>query len=284
MIGSLLKKAATLLSPQPTLAELYVQHQGKASDKWQLYLTEYERLLAPYRERPVCLLEIGIQNGGSLDIWAKYFRRARALVGCDINKRCAQLKYSDARIDVIIGDATCRDIQSELLKHGRFDIVIDDSSHKSGDIVKAFSAYFPAISDGGLFIAEDLHCSYWQNFDGGIFHPLSSMTFFKLLADVVNYEHWGLPEKRSWLLSDFIERYNLHLDESLLEQVHSVEFFNSVCVLRKRAPLVPALGKRIVAGTEASVDAAVLTVHNSTCPQRSQRDNPFAQQASIKKI
>ena len=47
-----------------SLAELYNQHEGKTSDKWELYLREYYRLLSPYRESSISLLEIGIQNGG----------------------------------------------------------------------------------------------------------------------------------------------------------------------------------------------------------------------------
>lgn len=54
-----------------TLQQLYQEHHGKVSDKWSLYLAEYDRLLSPYRERAVNLLEIGIQNGGSLEIWTR---------------------------------------------------------------------------------------------------------------------------------------------------------------------------------------------------------------------
>jgi len=55
-----------------TLQELYRLHAGKVSDKWSLYLDEYDRLLTPYRDKPIRLLEIGIQNGGSLEIWDEF--------------------------------------------------------------------------------------------------------------------------------------------------------------------------------------------------------------------
>ena len=51
-----------------TLHQLYSKHNGKVSDKWSLYLMEYDRLLNDYRDKPMRLLEIGIQNGGSLEI------------------------------------------------------------------------------------------------------------------------------------------------------------------------------------------------------------------------
>ncbi len=49
---------------QPTLKRFYTDHRGKVSDRWSLYLTEYDRLLAAFRNKPIGLLEIGGQNGG----------------------------------------------------------------------------------------------------------------------------------------------------------------------------------------------------------------------------
>jgi cephalosporin hydroxylase len=137
-----------------------------------LYLTEYDRLFKDYRDKPVRLLEIGIQNGGSLDIWSKYFSNAAVLIGCDINPDCARLSYDDPRIGVVIGDANAPEVRKQVFKHSpQFDIVIDDGSHLSSDIVKSFALYFQHVVEGGIFIAEDLHCSYWIKFEGWLFDP-----------------------------------------------------------------------------------------------------------------
>ncbi|NTW52387.1 MAG: class I SAM-dependent methyltransferase, partial [Chlorobiaceae bacterium] len=84
------------------LGEIYDKHQGKVSDKWRLYLDVYDRIFDSYRDEPVNLLEIGIQNGGSLELWSKYFRNGKLFVGCDINKACEKLRYDDERIKVIV--------------------------------------------------------------------------------------------------------------------------------------------------------------------------------------
>ena len=60
-----------------SLRQLYDEHTGKVSDKWALYLEVYDRAFGPYRERPVSLVEVGVQNGGSLEIWSRYFPAAR---------------------------------------------------------------------------------------------------------------------------------------------------------------------------------------------------------------
>ena len=157
-----------------TLQQLYAQHSGKVSDKWSSYLTEYDRLLNPFRNKPVRLLEIGIQNGGSLEIWSKYFANATDLIGCDINPDCAHLPYNDPRIDVVIGEVNSHDTRSQLFNRcQQFDIIIDDGSHFPSDIIQTFGHYFPRLAEGGLFIVEDLHCSYWDKFDGGLFYPFS---------------------------------------------------------------------------------------------------------------
>ncbi len=233
-----------------TLHQLYAEHLGKVSDKWSLYLTEYDRLFDSYRDKPISLLEIGVQNGGSLEIWSKYFPHARALIGCDINPDCASLRYDDPRIHVIVGDANALAVSEQVFScSAQFDIIIDDGSHRSGDIVKSFAMYFPQLTDGGIFVAEDLHCSYWENFDGGLFDPYASMTFFKHLADVVNHEHWGVPKARADILQGILTKYRCKLDVSLLAQIHSVEFINSLCVLRKAPSEANGLGCRIIAGS-----------------------------------
>lgn len=232
-----------------TIEQLYREHSGKVSDKWFLYLDTYERLFAEYRDRPVRLLEIGIQNGGSLEIWAKYFAHAERLIGCDNDPLCNLLRYEDPRISVIIGDAgEPRTRTAVLTLSDRFDLVIDDGSHRSSDIVKAFALYFPMLVDGGLFVAEDLHSSYYRDWEGGLFDPYSSIAFFKRLADVVNHEHWGIARARASLVEGFVRAYGADLSESLLASVHSVAFVNSICVVRKRPAACNLLGPRVIAG------------------------------------
>ena len=244
-----------------TLTDFYESHTGKVSDKWALYLREYDRLFAQYREQTISMLEIGVQNGGSLEIWSKYFPHAKKFVGCDINPDCSKLTYADPRIAIIVGDATTPETQAKVLAQSpAFDLIIEDGAHTSSDIVKAFARYFPALKPGGLFVAEDLHCSYWQEYEGGIFHPYSSITFFKYLADIVNHEHWGGVKSRVELIAGFNRSLNINFDESLLSNISSVEFINSICVVRKRDVVANCLGARVIAGAQELVVAGHLSM------------------------
>ncbi|WP_158273290.1 class I SAM-dependent methyltransferase [Limnohabitans sp. WS1] len=241
------------------LEQLIETHTGKTTDKWSLYVREYARLFEPYRDQPICLLEIGVQNGGSLEVWSDYFAQARVLVGCDIDEGCRNLTYADSRVHVVVGDASTVETRDQILSiSATFDIIIDDGSHTASDIVKSFALYFERLSEGGLYIVEDLHCSYWQNYQGGLHNPLSSIHFFKSLCDIVNHQSWGLPMSRRELLTEFSKQDIAEFSEDLLAQIHSVEFLNSICVVRKAAAPNNTLGPRIVRGQEAFVDVGPL--------------------------
>lgn len=258
-----------------TLEQIHHEPFDKVSDKWSIYLREYDRLFSPMREKPVALLEIGIQNGGSLERWSSYFTQGQQFVGCDINPDCEQLVYDDPRIHLVVGDANQPETAGRILARSpRFDIVIDDGSHKSGDIVRAFANFFPHIEDGGLFVAEDLHCSYWKSFDGGLFHPHSSMAFFKRLADVINHEHWGIGLGRTQLLQDFFDTYQMDISEGLLSSIHSVEFINSICVIRKDSPDNNDLGCRQIGGGKELVVSGIKALHGTKNHAPDQESTP----------
>jgi glycosyltransferase involved in cell wall biosynthesis len=261
------------------LQDICAAHQGKTLDKWALYLREYERLLAPYRDQRIRLLEIGVQNGGSLEIWAKYFPNADLILGCDIDPACATLRFEDPRIRVVIGDATTDEAEHALAASSpHYDVIIDDGSHRSSDIIAAFARYFPRLSRGGTYIVEDLHASYWGEYQGGLYHPYSSMTFFKRIADAINEEHWGVPRSRGEPLKGILAKHAARLDEAALAQVHSIEFVNSLCIIKKDERHANELGARFVAGSQAAVEPRS-TGAACTSIQHSQATNPWTTRA-----
>jgi len=53
---------------------MFMEHEGYVSDKMEHYLPIYEAAFSRFtaREQPIHLLEIGVQNGGSLQVCSKY--------------------------------------------------------------------------------------------------------------------------------------------------------------------------------------------------------------------
>ncbi|MBM2678518.1 hypothetical protein JQ497_26515, partial [Klebsiella pneumoniae] len=96
------------------LIEYYNEHNGKSSDKWDLYLQAYHQNLSSIRLSVENFLEIGVQNGGSLEIWRDYFPNAKNIIGCDINPDCEKLKYNDDIIKVVIGNSSTEAVKTQI--------------------------------------------------------------------------------------------------------------------------------------------------------------------------
>jgi demethylmacrocin O-methyltransferase len=71
------------------------------------------------------------------------------------------------------------------------DIVIDDGSHISSHVIMSFSTLFPALSDGGLYVIEDLQTSYWPGWNGNRSDPndpATTLGFLKVLLDGLHHQ------------------------------------------------------------------------------------------------
>lgn len=253
-----------------TLRDLYVEHTGKVSQKWSLYLDVYERVLAPWRERPVALVEVGVQNGGSLEIWARYFRNATVLVGCDVDERCGALRFDDPRIRVVVGAINMAPSACAIEAHAAtFDLFIDDGSHLSPDVIAAFCNYFPLVRPGGVYIVEDLHCAYRPEWQGGIARP-NAVAFFKMLVDAMHHGYWKDDAPLAALGAPFIPaKVDL---ARLADAVASITFHDSLCIVEKRpADRRGRLGERVIVGREAAVDPRPLELREEDAAAQNER-------------
>jgi hypothetical protein len=247
------------------LKQVFLNHTEKVSDKWTLYINEWDRIFSPYRDLPIDLFEIGIQNGGSLEIWAKYFTNAKNIIGCDIDEKCRELSFTDPRIEFYVGDANINEIQEKVLESApKYDIIIDDGSHRSSDVIRSFCRYYPYLKYDGIYVIEDLHTSYWEEFEGSLFNPGSSMSFLKHIVDIVNHEHWRNNESREEFLSEFSKILQISFSEADLLSIHSIEFLNSLCILKKCSPAENVLGNRIMVGDEERVTKNMKSLNSSS--------------------
>lgn len=120
------------------------------------FIKAYEKHFAGLKPKRV--LEIGVQGGGSLKIWEKMFPDAE-IVGIDIVEDCK--KYENGNIKVFIGDQ--HDVKF-LETLGDFDIIIDDGGHYMTQQQVSIKALMLQLSDTGIYVIEDLHTSYWEQF------------------------------------------------------------------------------------------------------------------------
>lgn len=247
-------------SEKISLENLYKSKSGKVSTKWSSYFPVYEKALRKLKDENISLLEIGVQNGGSLEIWAEYFRHAKVLVGCDINPKVMELKFNDSRINVI-GESALNSSAISKIKNislEGYDVIVDDGSHRSSDSIMNFINYFDLLKPGGIFIIEDMHCAYWPEYGGGYFNELSISNFMKKIPDLLNIEHCRDDFTIDKLFQTFFINGSCP-DFIKNNQIYSISTYNSVYVIEKSSSINrPLLGNVVIVGDEALIDDRVL--------------------------
>lgn len=119
----------------------------------------YPWFLQAFRGRPVRLLEIGIDQLGSVSLWRQYFQEGLELHGIDRDEKQAP----DGNVHLHKVD------QSDLIDLKRyaesvqapFDIIVDDGSHVPEHQLLSLEILWPLVAPGGLYIIEDIETSYW---------------------------------------------------------------------------------------------------------------------------
>ena len=237
------------------LPRMFVEHAGNVSDKWEHYLSIYESIFAELvaRGQPVRLLEIGVQNGGSLQIWSKYFPAGSTFVGIDIDPACASFAV-EPNIFIRIGDASSPAALDRMLGESRFDIIIDDGSHRSDQVVATFEACFVRLLPGGIYIVEDLHCSYWKSHGGGFRVVDTSIERFKDLADALNADYFQDDAAEN------LDNARLERQREFGRQIARISFFDSLVAVEKLTAEKQEPYHRVITGREAPVSDVVRAI------------------------
>ena len=74
----------------PSLEELFDRGTGGRCSKWRHYFEIYDRYLTPFRGKACTYLEIGVSQGGSLEIFQEYLGSEAKIIGLDIKPECLQ--------------------------------------------------------------------------------------------------------------------------------------------------------------------------------------------------
>jgi len=206
------------------LEKFFFANTGRKINKWRHYFEAYDRHLARFRGTDVHLLEIGVFQGGSLQMWRDYFGPQAIIYGVDINPLCKQ--FEDENTHIIIGDQEDRDFLKGLSKSiPRIDVLIDDGGHSMKQQIHTFEELFKNVSNNGVFLCEDTHTSYWKNYGGGYKRRGTFMEYSKGLIDQLNA--WHSEDTGNFKVDDFTRT------------ARSMHFYDSMVIIEKDAVAKP---------------------------------------------
>ena len=154
MTQKIIDKDHTMKNPF-TVWDVFQAHHGRQIDKWEHYFPIYEKHFSKYVGTAVRVLEIGVDHGGSLQMWKRYFGDQSLIIGIDINPLCANYAEPENDIGVYIMDQCDT---ARLAGLGEFDIIIDDGSHVCAHQSITFRALWPKCK--GVYLIEDCHNGY----------------------------------------------------------------------------------------------------------------------------
>lgn len=209
------------------LERYFRDNTGRQIHKWHHYFEIYDRHLARFRGTDVHVLEFGVAQGGSMQMWKAYFGPRCRIYGVDKNPACKAVE--EERVEVFIGNQEDRQfLRSLVARVPRIDVLIDDGGHRMKQQIHTFEELYPNIEAQGVYICEDLHTSYWSSYSGGHRRRGTFIEYAKTLIDAMHAWH---SRSKALQVSDFTR------------SAHGLHFYDSVLVIEKRPIQTPVDSK-----------------------------------------
>jgi hypothetical protein len=179
----------------------------------------------------VNILEIGVDRGGSLSMWRKYFGDGARVFGLDIDPECK--KFEREGLKIFIGDQSDRKFMRELMAQlPKIDILIDDGGHTTRQQINTFLECYETLAEDGVYLCEDTHTNYWPAFIN------SGQTFMDFAIKHICYLNY-------WFMDNNV-MYSQPLENvpKFTAITHGIHFYNSIVVFEKSPQSAPSTERR----------------------------------------
>lgn len=133
--------------------------EGSSHHSYGVIYQEIARRLCA-KKKPVSVVEIGVQYGGSLLLWQGLFPKG-SIIGIDTEDKLHQYVKDEldwSRVDVWRADAYAPSTIEKLKESfpGGIDFMIDDGPHTLNTQAAFVRNYAPMLSEGGYAVVEDI--------------------------------------------------------------------------------------------------------------------------------
>jgi len=128
-------------------------HNNSKSSLSHNYLELYGFFFRPFKDYKINIIELGVQDGYSIDLWLEYFAKA-TIIGVDWTP--AAVRFARDRAVIKIGRQDDPEFLETVSKEFPPTIVIDDCSHLAHQTMMSLEILFRTLVPGGIYVIEDL--------------------------------------------------------------------------------------------------------------------------------
>ena len=199
--------------------------------KWHHYFKIYDKYFKKFVGKNPKILEIGVSQGGSLEMWNYYFDKECTIYGIDVHPSCLIVPklLQSTNIHIEIGDQENRDFWKNYLKNKpKFDIIIDDGGHTMNQQIVTYEELYDHLSDNGVYLCEDVHTSYWSDYGGGLNEKQTFIEYSKRFIDMINFYH----------IRNYSSEEELIKSQKFRQTTNSIHYYDSIIVLEKEVDLM----------------------------------------------
>jgi hypothetical protein len=183
------------------------------------------------------ILEIGADEGKSLQLWSEYFTRPAGIHGISYGVKIDQKKLACdwnpkacEYVKIFVGDQSDPEFLNDIASKYQYDIIVDDGSHVPAHMLTSFKHLFPALKAGGLYVLEDVETSYWDKPDAIVYgYPIPG-------AGIGASPKHSVVEKLKQLVDVLMRFHMMHPSLSVLpddDKIMDITFGQGVVFVRK---------------------------------------------------
>lgn len=150
------------------------------------YTEFYDYYFSKFKNKKPVILEIGIEDGGSINMINDYYKGQCEIYCIDINKDCEKIvKSIGNNIHFINMDQSDEISLMKLCAYCQtndilFDFIIDDGSHMCKHQMITLKYLYKMLKKEGFYIIEDIHTTYNSVFNDDVnndsYSPISFFT------------------------------------------------------------------------------------------------------------
>ncbi len=206
------------------MERFFLMGKHNRSFKWLHYFEVYNNHFKRYIGKDVTIMEIGVNRGGSLQIWKHIFGNKAKIYGVDISEDCKQ--FEDEQIEIFIGDQADRDFWRTIKQEvPKLDVLIDDGGHYMEQQIITFEEMYSHVKEDGVYLCEDTATSYNpQKYGSGVKQP---NTFIEYSKNFIDYLHAWISQEDDFAVNEYTET------------MHSLHYYFGVLAIEKRKMFPP---------------------------------------------